>query len=142
MIPIVFSGVTTLEVISTVVAQIESTWTGNFGGYDVTTTVRVLNDALNYPVGVIPANEITLGAFSGPFSSNTQAWGLSSQWDLNSSSPNTFAHETSHLLGLPDQFNNANDITYGNQSGRSPAATPSASDILGAVNNNPWPTCQ
>jgi RHS repeat-associated protein len=140
VIPIYFSGVgATAQNISTVVNEIQNAWTGNFGGYNVTTTVEIIGNPSDPSNGVsaVPPNIVDLMTSTGPVDSNTVGW-MFGQWDVNSSSPTTFAHEASHLLGLADQSSDPNDITYGLQGGRSPTAQPSASDVAQAVQNNPW----
>jgi hypothetical protein len=79
--------------------------------------------------------------------SNTPPYGFGrdrAQWNTNSGYSTTFAHETSHLLGLPDHYTNANDITYGYASSyadnapRSPNALPTYNDILQVIQGNSW----
>lgn len=86
---------------------------------------------------------------NGSSYSTTSPYGFgpdSAKWIANSGYSTTFAHETSHLLGLQDQYVNPNDITYGYAGGydgnapRSPNAIPTYNDIIHAIQGNSWGT--
>jgi hypothetical protein len=62
-IPIYFEGPgATTQNISNVVNQIQSTWTGTFGDYNVTTTVQVVGNPTDpsTPIDALPPNIVNL----------------------------------------------------------------------------------
>ncbi len=143
VIPIYFEGPgATSQGVTNIVNQIQNTWTGNFGGYNVTATVQLVgnpSDPSN-AVDILPPNIVNLNTSTAAVDSYVQQWDYGN-WDVNSNGVLTFAHEVSHLLGLADQYTNPNDITYGRQNW-SPGARPTANDIRQAIRNNPWsPPC-
>ena len=146
-IPIYFYGPGSddMQNVQNVVNKIQNSWTGQFGQYNVTTTIRVYRDDPNdfssgsaCPVSPIPINRVQLMTPTGQMESNTFPYGFNGQWDTLSPYDSTFAHETSHLLGLEDQYTNKNDITYGWANSRASDAAPTGNDIARAIHGNSW----
>ncbi len=95
-IPIYFEGQgATQQNITNVVNQIQSTWSGNFGGYSVTTAVQLAGNPSDpgTPVDVLPPNIVELATSTASVSSYTSTWDYG-YWDTYSNGASTFAHET------------------------------------------------
>jgi RHS repeat-associated protein len=121
-VPIHFTGAAaTGPNISTVVSNIEAVFTGTFGKYDVTTKVEVLSQKDLATAPVMNQVELVNGQTSSNQGHSYVKDGWKGQWTMDdvASKPmptgvpgqtsvgtkgvNTSAHETGHLMGLPDE---------------------------------------
>lgn len=89
-IPITYSGPgVTPQVVQKFNDGIQSNWTGQFGAYNVTTTVTNGPDnQVTVPAG--DGRAFVRGGNTGVWPADRPAW--------------TAAHEAGHLMGLPDQY--------------------------------------
>src|SRR5579885_576837 len=93
VLPITFSGNYTPDQIAQMASGIENAWSGQIGGYNVTTTV-VDGSSLNIPVNTI---QVVQGSgLSRTFNSTSGIW-FASPYYIHGLD---YAHEAGHLLGL------------------------------------------
>jgi RHS repeat-associated protein len=152
VIPIHFGGnAASAKNIQKIKHQIEQMWTGQFGKYNVQTTVRVVAAEPNTMSPQSPdlINQINLSYFSSNAENNVSGYGWGGDWDPSSDSSTVFAHEASHLLMLSDTNGpnaNVNDITNNNSPSTGPVAGPNAqpseSQIGQIIKNNPTSTVE
>ncbi|ODV26707.1 MAG: hypothetical protein ABT19_02700 [Rhodanobacter sp. SCN 68-63] len=114
------------ETIAAVVGAIEGGWTGQFGDYNVKTTVNVVKFA--------PSAYNSISLEKGPFRSDAEKWSVPGVWG-----DQTYVHEAGHVIlgryyGVQGHDNLPNSIMTADQplSGR----MPQGEQIKSALNNS------